>query len=491
MYAIAENMFSQIAELKRPSTLNTALYALTIVLASSTGAMAYKALTQPNNQSTISTACVARRPGLLTKASEVIALDKLVEPQRASKTSCIPNTKAVQTPKASSRTVVVESTSRYIPFHLTERISIDQKPAMAQSQSDQPNVLTLKEPIRSWDKIFDEKLVQYQGTCNSSSESDRNLTQDKKIHGPNDTRSTSSGKSLMFRDSHVKSLRGNDSPTDAKRSDHKMDKRDDEQPELPSSQQLSPTDKRDAPDSGKGSGTIPPHLSFIVAIEPIAPNFDVQLPRISRPGLWIPPDECGAFRQTNECHTFRWQGGRIMGYHSKKMLIEDIRHEFKKHQAATIFTQSPSSPHLLAVPFDVRMRGIRAWKYTWKPVSFDHVSTEKKNHYLSYVSTSGDQQRIAAPASSHWKNQLLRPIYDYATSTSRQEKQPAPSQAGLIGNLTLLIALAAFSAPDKALGPVLEDCMRPGVWRRHRYFCPPGMLIRSCTLSLVHMTEYI
>ena len=137
------------------------------------------------------------------------------------------------------------------------------------------------------------------------------------------------------------------------------------------------------------------------------------------------------------------------------------------YSAATVFTQNPDTPHVLVVPFDAQTRHAYQNPGGWKPLAFHHVRVNNTQHTYSYVSATGDRQHIAAPGSLHWMDQLLPRVYDYQTGSSR-------TQAGLIGSIPLLIALAAFSAPPAALSPVLTTCVRPRAWRPHQFHFPDG-----------------
>lgn len=46
--------------------------------------------------------------------------------------------------------------------------------------------------------------------------------------------------------------------------------------------------------------------------------------------------------------------------------------------------------------------------------------------------------------------------------------------AGLVGHLSLLLALPVFSAPITALTVVLRQCLMLGVWRAHPFLPPAG-----------------
>ncbi|CAF9930660.1 hypothetical protein IMSHALPRED_008245 [Imshaugia aleurites] len=137
------------------------------------------------------------------------------------------------------------------------------------------------------------------------------------------------------------------------------------------------------------------------------------------------------------------------------------------HSAATVFTQNPDTPHLLAVPFDAQSTHAYENNGGWRPLAFRHVRIGNTQRAYSAVTTYGDRQHIAARGSPHWMPQLLPSVYDFQTGSPR-------IQAGLIGSIPLLIALAAFSAPPAALGAVLTRCVRPSAWQPHQYHYPMG-----------------
>ena len=145
------------------------------------------------------------------------------------------------------------------------------------------------------------------------------------------------------------------------------------------------------------------------------------------------------------------------------------------YNAATVFTQNPDTPHLLVVPFDAQLSHAYLNNGGWRPLVFHHVRIGNTQRTYSAVSAVGDRQHIAAQGSPHWMPQLLPWVYDYQAGSPR-------IQAGLIGNLPLLIALAVFSAPPAALGGVLTNCLRPGAWQPHQYRWPAGRKFGYSTL---------
>lgn len=125
-----------------------------------------------------------------------------------------------------------------------------------------------------------------------------------------------------------------------------------------------------------------------------------------------------------------------------------------------MFTQEPDTPHLLAVPFNARTRSVQStFERGWQAITFNHNRIGNSNAYFSYVSNRGAEQRIAAPG-SHWMPQLLPDWYNC------NARHATRTQDGLIGELPLLFALAAFSAPPASHGLLLGS-ISPGAWSNH------------------------
>ena len=153
--------------------------------------------------------------------------------------------------------------------------------------------------------------------------------------------------------------------------------------------------------------------------------------------------------------------------------------------AATVFTQQTSTTHLLAVPFDARKKSAKN-RGGWRPITFDHTRVGKSNNYFSSISTIGSEEKICAKGPPHWIPELLDPHYGGSDS--------GKIQLGMIGDLPLLFALAAFAAPRKAsLFTVLQQCLQPGAWRPHgippesTHRCKVG---RFCSASALTVYRY-
>jgi len=129
------------------------------------------------------------------------------------------------------------------------------------------------------------------------------------------------------------------------------------------------------------------------------------------------------------------------------------------YRKATVFTQCEDTAHLLAVPYDAREHNVSDAAVGWQSLSFNHERISGTNKYYSYISCVGAEPDIAAPGSAHWMPHLLPTCYFPRELRNRV-------QAGLIGNLSLLIALAAFSTLPTALG-VLSASIQPRAWNPH------------------------
>ena len=209
-------------------------------------------------------------------------------------------------------------------------------------------------------------------------------------------------------------------------------------------------------------------VSFYAQIEPLTPNYEAHpRPAQCSIGFWVPPNiRTGYTRGTDML--LRWSGGTMTRVKSNDPVSRSLN---QVHSAATVFSQNPDTPHLLVVPFDAQKTHAYQNPGGWKPLTFHHIQkANARRTYYSAVSTTGDHQYIGAPGSQHWMPQLLPSIYNYQMSKPRLN-------AGLIGSIPLLVALAAFSAPPAALSEVLTNCVRPNAWRPHQYHYPTG---RKC-----------
>ena len=146
---------------------------------------------------------------------------------------------------------------------------------------------------------------------------------------------------------------------------------------------------------------IPKDLSFYVRIEHVGPDYDVQAIRCEN-GFGLPPKKRQACKPGDSPTLFlRW---RILPIPEN----DEVRNiTLVTYRTATVFTQQHDTQHLLAVPFDPRARHVRDHGHGWRPISFDHSRIGNTNNYYSHVGTSGQEQRVAAPAQPFLLPQLL------------------------------------------------------------------------------------
>ena len=172
----------------------------------------------------------------------------------------------------------------------------------------------------------------------------------------------------------------------------------------------------------------------------------------------MPPTRPNGFADGPESAILlRWEGGRVTVVPGNSSL-QGPGLNGNEYQTATVFTQRPDTPNLLVVPFDARTRNVLGG---WHCITFNHNRIGNSNRYYSYVSVRGAEQKIAAPGSQHWMGRLLPCWYDCENA-----EHVTRTQAGLIGELSLLFALAAFSVPPASLG-LLRQSIVPRKWISH------------------------
>lgn len=221
----------------------------------------------------------------------------------------------------------------------------------------------------------------------------------------------------------------------------------------------------------------PSNLSFLVRVETINPNYNVQKIRCDEDlGFWVPPDRRDAYHSQIGGTLFRSKGGKI------KLVKEDdpIHHAIlETYQTASLFMHHDTG-HLLAVDFDARDEDVNRFGRGWKTLFFSGKISQDAKGLYSYVQTYGSNRRINAPAAKHWVPQLLPSVYNFHSDfDSDSNSSMMPEEClGLIGDLPILLALAAFSARPEYLASVLEGSVQPGKWINHDF--PSGRKSALC-----------
>lgn len=202
-------------------------------------------------------------------------------------------------------------------------------------------------------------------------------------------------------------------------------------------------------------------MTFLFAIRRLEPNYAVQEAQ-SKGDDWVPPTKRNAYTSGPE-NIYRWSGGIV-----QPLGGSSFPSHYQVFDSASVFVQSDTD-HLVAVGFDAQRQNVKDHPAGWRRLSFEHRPVNNTMKTYSFISIVAPEGRIAAPGPRHWRDQLLPRIYDYRHSLDAHDRIiPARrQQAGLIGELPLLLALAAFSAPPSSLDQALTGSMQPGVWRRH------------------------
>ena len=203
------------------------------------------------------------------------------------------------------------------------------------------------------------------------------------------------------------------------------------------------------------SKTIPEHLSFYVRIETVGlVGLYFDYPPMN--SMWFqPPSTPRSIKTEKDPITLlRWEGGRNIIVPANALIQRADLDEYV-YRAATIFIQYPDNPCLLAVPFDARTRSVQLFRRGWQHITFNNTrnGNSSSNTYYSYISSRGAGQEITTGL-PHWIPQIW-PARNTSYTTS--------IQSGLIGELPLLFAIAAFSAPPSS-PEVLLSSMHPGKW---------------------------
>lgn len=172
---------------------------------------------------------------------------------------------------------------------------------------------------------------------------------------------------------------------------------------------------------------------------------------------WIPPTKSQFLRAGNP-HYFRWCNGsitRLPSISSDKLQV---------YQAASIFCEAPTLP-LLAISVDATRQdvGSNPSHPQWTRVQFRPCpQSGHSNQLYSYIDFVASELHTASPMPGHITPQLVPHQHNLQHGDNRRN-------AGLIGELTLLIGLAIFSAGPEFIASVLSTCITPGRWIPHQH----------------------
>ena len=200
--------------------------------------------------------------------------------------------------------------------------------------------------------------------------------------------------------------------------------------------------------------------SFIFRIDSLSPDFDKLEPQQTAHGYWDPPFYWNAYKKQTGA-LYRWRDGLIT-------LASPGTTPGQLFSCATVFTQSPSTQHLLVVEFDAQTRNVSQNGH-WQNLGFNYVQHQSEDAQYSELDLgrrTSEDHLVAPPSAgrSEWMRELFTSQYRY---NDQHDEVPAPKSAGLIGKLCFILAFVAFSRPAPHLHSVLTNNVRLGRWIPH------------------------
>jgi hypothetical protein len=241
------------------------------------------------------------------------------------------------------------------------------------------------------------------------------------------------------------------------------------------------------------SSAEPENLGFLYQIDALETSYDEKHPRriLSVGGskgndiakLWFPPIRKQQFKR-RPGHLYRWPGEE----ESEKLEGDERPENLKKFQVASVFFQAKQD-NFLAVFKDCAKYDIADEDYGWSQIGF-HRQNHPNFGILSEVDIGTESPILVAPADgSSWMPQVVPEVYNYDTKSPSATKFKG-HPGGLCGKLSLLIAMAAFSAPVNAAEDVVSKYFGYKTWEKHlfetgigRMFNPPLKVLTSLILS--------
>lgn len=168
---------------------------------------------------------------------------------------------------------------------------------------------------------------------------------------------------------------------------------------------------------------------------------------------WFPPNRAKMFKR-HRGNVYRWRVG-------ESQLLEGYRRPEKNFDVASVFFQA-SQDNFLAVAKDCTKCDIADETPGWTQIGFHHLP-----RYMSEVDIVGERDQLAAPADgSSWMPQVVPEVYNFDRNP---EGRFTGVSGGLCGKLSLLIAMAAFSAEVRNAESVVSRCFGLGIWRKHQF----------------------
>lgn len=207
-------------------------------------------------------------------------------------------------------------------------------------------------------------------------------------------------------------------------------------------------------------------LQFLFKIDTIEATD--ELPGDRGPdGNWRPPLARSAIKTLETTNWQRWtargitSAGTSTGYHN---------HDQNLYETCSLFYNGETS-QFLAVPFDCRNCNVNSYNNHpfWSRLTFQHQPYGPCNGTflpLSVIGFSEEYHVLASPNAPSWMPQLLPTTFKGHNNGSQYSGRHATS---LTGDLSLIIALAAFSGPTDCMVQTIASSFKPPNWRLHQH----------------------
>ncbi|KAI9775431.1 MAG: hypothetical protein M1839_001126 [Geoglossum umbratile] len=239
---------------------------------------------------------------------------------------------------------------------------------------------------------------------------------------------------------------------------------------------------------------LPSKFSFFFQVSELSLNQTYTPGADGLLGYWVPPNNREAFviRYGPLCY---WEDGAVSCYlpaGSTPTYIKNAVPGIEEISTASAFIQQQTG-RLLAVPLNVAVSDLRSALHGWMTVGFHHLYPDNSPagsagsaphvgiHNLSCLDYTADQDRLAAPGSRTWVDELLPAVYDYQTPAPNT---PLPVSGGLCGKLPLILALLAFSSREEMTDRVLCNSFKRKYYQPHGYPTGRNVLDRGIVASV-------
>lgn len=195
-------------------------------------------------------------------------------------------------------------------------------------------------------------------------------------------------------------------------------------------------------------------ISFLFTVIDVELDHNTQ-DRDTLKKVWHPPDTCESIRPSiKEQPTgkiYRWEEGVVRrwddldtsGYNLSTSLEDRLT-----FSTYTVITDESNS--FVCVPFDARRGEVRnSIRQGWRYLGFDHITSNSdptRRSIFSKVVASGQRERLAGYKDdrSGWIQHIFPRIYQSVMPEDKDK--PQMNHVGLVGQLALIVALAAFTA---------------------------------------------